>query len=142
MITKPLEGSHRTEIAFTLAKTDSFDPVLVVGAWEISSIVDATGFLTNPRGLDDDRSHRQHILQFPTIAAVELLREDISSPAGNIFRCFSEGLFGSSNPCTPPHQTLQRIADISNVQSGVVPRLGLIDQRQCRKVVRLLQCCI
>ena len=62
MITKPLEGSYRTEIAFILAKTDSFDPVLIVGAWEIGSIVDTTGFLPNPRGPNDDRGYRQHIL--------------------------------------------------------------------------------
>src|SRR5207237_824588 len=66
----------------------------------------------------------------PAFQIVKLPREHIPPPAIDRFQCFHEQLAGASHAAVAPHQTLQRIANIDQIERLGRPRHNGVFQRQ------------
>ena len=114
----PLRTSRRygSPGGFPAAESEVPTPVFVVGIGKIDPLMHPPALFPQQGRPGHDTGGRQHILQFPTRLAVELPWQDVAAPGLDRVRRREQPAPLPTYPHLPPHQTLQRIADVRQVE--------------------------
>ena len=122
---KPAKNRSIVEIVALLnvclgRNRESLLPLGVVLLREIGAKMDPARFFSPQGRLDNDPGNGEHILQFPALGALKLPRQGVLAPLVDRLSCVLQLLTLASYPGCTPHQALERIANVYQIQGLVV----------------------
>src|SRR3712207_2741486 len=98
------------------------DAPAVVRSGVVGPKMGATRFTTLQRCAGHQSGSGEHVLKFPTFGAVERLIEYVLTPERDLFQGCGDFVGGALDAYVAKHQTTERVADVRQVERGLVGR--------------------
>ena len=114
-------------------------PVRIVGDRKIDPKMDAPRLFPSQGSRNDQPRNDQHVLKFPAIWPHELAGKYVPTPLIYLCAGLGQRLAPSANPGRSPHQTLERVAYVGQVQRLGNILAGRVAKGNCSKIVRNLR---